>query len=385
MLEIIDTDQYKDDFNKSCKDEYCIKQGNYCKFNIKPEDKQQLQSTCMLMFKPIYNKERHKKEIFSYNEALKGHTYHDFSEIEDFIKVTEIDEITDVLKNASFKEYLLSIPRNFRFYIDIDNEPCYEAMFVENRAYLYENGSIGRKVKILYCYLSSDNKKHKRKPKVNQRIEKVRTHNFTLDKDMNHISSYPIKKLSKVSNDPFCFFDRYGSVRNIQLLKGANNHVSRGHDVVNKNVLFTLYHKDSHKYSQIQMVVHYCEKCRNYFDFYDSFIAQLKQEKIDYRDLLVNYFDDNNRSIKFGELNMREYSKLRLFGYSVDANKLNDDKRHALLRKIIEERFMSPVEIKNHLEFLIRYQGKRISRIHAKDIWIKDIQYINDLLRIGIK
>ena len=238
------------------------------------------------MFRPIYRKVHHKRESFSYNEALTGHTYHDFSEIADFIKVNEVKETTKVLANTSFKEHLLSMPQNQSFYIDVADEPFCKAVFTDNKAYVYEDGSIGREVKILYFY-PSDNKSRtkqnhttkqvKRTRKSRQNFEKARTHIYTVPKSMENknagainglsqISSYltherkitkpsSIRRLSQISSDPFYFFDQKESIRNIQLIKGQNNHVSRGHNVVNKKVLFTKYHKDTHKYSQVEILI----------------------------------------------------------------------------------------------------------------------------------
>lgn len=385
MEKIIITDQYANQFNKNYKDQYFVKQDNFCKFVIDADDQAQLRETNILLFKPIYKEVHHKKETFSYNEALSGHTFHDFSEIADFIKVNEIDEVSTVLENDSFKKYLLSMPQNHNFYIDIGKEPFCEAIFPENKAYVYDDGSIGRKVEILYFYPPFNKCKIKQNRKMKSKKEKVRTHNFILEKNFSNNDFYPIRRLSKTSNNPFYFFDQCESIKNIQLIKGPNNHVSKGHSVENRKVLLTLCLKETNKYSQVEMVVHYCEKCKVYFDFYDSFIAQLKRVKIDYRDLLVNYFDKYNKPIKFEDFNMRDYSKLRMFGYSVGNNGLRDNQRHRLLKKIIEDGFMSPVEIKNHLEFLIRYQGKRKSMEKANESWLNDIQYINNLIKTGIR
>lgn len=156
MEEIIYTDQLIDKFNKNCRDQYCgIVLSKIIIVYLK--DRMLLRNTNILLFRPIYRKAHHKRESFSYNEALTEHTYHDFSEIADFIKVNEVKETTKVLANTSFKEHLLSMPQNQSFYIDVADEPFCKAVFTDNKAYVYEDGSIGREVKILYFY-PSDNK-----------------------------------------------------------------------------------------------------------------------------------------------------------------------------------------------------------------------------------
>lgn len=87
------------------------------------------------------------------------------------------------------------MPQNQSFYIDVADEPFCKAVFTDNKAYVYEDGSIGREVKILYFY-PSDNKSRtkqnhttkqvKRTRKSRQNFEKARTYIYTVPKSMEN-------------------------------------------------------------------------------------------------------------------------------------------------------------------------------------------------------
>lgn len=78
----------------------------------------------------------------------------------------------------------------------------------------------------------------------------------------------------------------------------------------------------------------------------------------------INYFaasfeSETGQPIVFKQMDLREFSKLKLFGYSVGANGLNTGARHELLDFILKNHLMTASEIKSQLQFNIRFIGKK--------------------------
>lgn len=203
-----------------------------------------------------------------------------------------------------------------------------------------------------------------------------------VSKETNKIFALNNSKIIKIiSTNKKCIMDVHYEntiISKLQLIRGANNHVTKGHLITDKIVGLLYYTKDS--IQLIEIVIHYCEKCDKYFDFENSFNEQMKQHNLIGSQLMVNCYDDNNFLI--GEnLKLREFSKLKMYGYSVSEHGLSDNKRKELLMYLIRNKILSTSEIKQHLEFLITYNGKKRHNKNAVVKWRDDISFINNYIK----
>lgn len=85
----------------------------------------------------------------------------------------------------------------------------------------------------------------------------------------------------------------------LQLIKGSNNHCSKNHTVRCKAIEIIFYDHKQHCFNTYTIAVQYCEKCKRYFDFYNSFTSQLKMYHIPTNALHINCYDQHHRKIKY--------------------------------------------------------------------------------------
>lgn len=288
-----------------------------------------------------------------------------------FIPVGSIDNA----KNRRFLKYMLGLPVFAHFDIAVRGGKRYRAQFVDAFAYQYESGKTTRAIRFTIKEREKndilDNKKK-------SNLLNFQTENFTLSENRTRIIPKEIDRFS--TSDPFYLFEQKGALKTIQLLRGSNNHVSRHHRVENRKVYLVRYVSKTKKYEGLSFLVQYCRDCNVYFDFYNSFMSQLKKRGIKFGSLMLKYTDERGKEIEFSEINLREYSKLNMFGYSVSVNGLTKLQRQRLIKKLIHEHYMSPAEIKNRLDFLIRFQGSKINMANAKECWLEDLLFVNELV-----
>jgi len=180
--------------------------------------------------------------------------------------------------------------------------------------------------------------------------------------------------------DVFRCFDLTKAIKEIQLIRSMRNHVTLGHTIENKTASLVYYDFKEKKYVGLKVVLHYCVNCHQYFDFYESFIGQLRKNGIKKSGLILRFFDDHLYDISFDSVALREHSKLNLFGYKVGFSGLEKAERQNLLEYLIRERYMAPEEIKNHLEFLIDFRGNAQNMEYSKMCWKEDIDYVNEVI-----
>lgn len=131
--------------------------------------------------------------------------------------------------------------------------------------------------------------------------------------------------------------------------------------------------------SIVEFVAHYYSRCKKYFDFEESFILQLQEHNLKANRFLTRFEDRLSNPIEFENDKLNEYSKLRLFGYHVGANGLSNNARHELLNFLLTKGLMTAPEIKNMLQFYIRFNGKKkIDMNESISDWKSDIKYVND-------
>lgn len=169
------------------------------------------------------------------------------------------------------------------------------------------------------------------------------------------------------------------TIYELQLIRSSNNHVTKHHQYQEKIVNFG-YFENGVLY-RIKMLVYYCEDCDITFDFYESFLSQMASAKIKLNNLILTFTDENYDPIIFPQMELREYSMLKLFGYSVGYTGQTERKRHEILRFILDNKIMDSAEIKNYIEYFIRYNGKRNNMDLARIEWKSDIKFINDYIK----
>lgn len=125
--------------------------------------------------------------------------------------------------------------------------------------------------------------------------------------------------------------------------------------------------------------LHYCSKCKQYFDFSNSFYNQLSNLKMSRNDVYAILINDKNKEIHHESTNLKlnEESRLKILGYS---SKLSTRFRQKMLKDFAFHNLLSISEMKSILEFLIRFVGSQDRMSKSRDIWEDDIKFLNRLI-----
>ena len=197
-------------------------------------------------------------------------------------------------------------------------------------------------------------------------------------------SFYVLRKKVTVQNSSYADVRRIpGLVYKIQLIGSSNNHATKTHPV--KDVVVKLAYKNpkSKTFDIVSIPMHYCSRCDKYFDMKQSFLQTLLKYNLDINYFAASFESEIGHPIVFKQMDLREFSKLKLFGYSVGANGLSTGARHELLDFILKIHLMTASEIKSQLQFNIRFIGKKAHMDDAVGDWKMDIDYINEYIRTG--
>ena len=174
-----------------------------------------------------------------------------------------------------------------------------------------------------------------------------------------------------------------GLVYKIQLIGSSNNHATRIHPVENVVVKLAYRNPKSKMFDIVSIPMHYCSRCDKYFDMKQSFLQTLQKYNLDINYFAASFESETGHPIVFKQMDLREFSKLKLFGYSVGANGLSTGARHELLDFILKNHLMTASEIKSQLQFNIRFIGKKAHMDDAVGDWEKDIDYVNNYISSG--
>lgn len=174
-----------------------------------------------------------------------------------------------------------------------------------------------------------------------------------------------------------------GIVYKVQLIGSSNNHATKFHPV--QDVVVNLAYKNpkSKTFDIVRIPMHYCTHCKKYFDIKQSFIRTIERQGLNINYFATSFESETGHPIVFKQMDLREFSKLKLFGYSVGANGLSTGARHELLDFILKNHLMTASEIKSQLQFNIRFIGKKAHMDDAVGDWGKDIDYINEYISSG--
>ena len=197
-------------------------------------------------------------------------------------------------------------------------------------------------------------------------------------------SCYVLQKKVTVQNTSYTDVRRIpGLVYKIQLIGSSNNHATRIHPVEDVVVKLAYKNPKSKTFDIVSIPMHYCSRCDKYFDMKQSFIQTLNRYNLDINYFAASFESETGQPIVFKQMDLREFSKLKLFGYSVGANGLSTGARHELLDFILKNHLMTVSEIKSQLQFNIRFIGKKAHMDDAVGDWEKDIDYINEYISSG--
>lgn len=253
-------------------------------------------------------------------------------------------------------------------------------------AVMFPRSEFERKLK---CIVSSQQRgsieqvKSSRINETNQKSNKVLNSTFkSLDKEPNRLVKQRniYNHLSDIIGDKELIF-------NLQLIDSANNHVTRLHKIENR-VVKIIYRTNNNLYKVFQYKCHYCLECHCYFDFYQSFLTQLKRNNITMSNLMVRIdkvLDDNSSLKKIDSRNLfdefNNESLLHAMGYRVGYSGLAWCERKKLLDILIEHEIMTIYEIKSTISNNIRMFSGRHGYEMAVTEWKEDINYLNDKIK----
>jgi hypothetical protein len=167
----------------------------------------------------------------------------------------------------------------------------------------------------------------------------------------------------------------------LMILRGHDTH--KGHKVLDE-VKYLKYLSKSFVPTTVPITVHYCCDCRNYFDFEESFIRQIRQYHIHGRSILTKLLNYRQDIYKFPDeysdmasISFNDASPLSYFGYHVGEHGRTRSERQKILVAIIENKIMTVTAIKSLLQQFIHYNGARKNMDKAIADWKEDIDFLN--------
>lgn len=379
MDKTIDTTPYVQRFQSSYNYDYYQKHNKNCIF-ILSSSYELSSDRHMLLFVPQYKMVHNEYKIWKYNEDMYGKRLHSISDLSKYIQYEKKDITQRVVDNKRYLDCLLSVPKGFEFEVYYKQVRYYKVKFTEQKAYVFNDGKIGRRISIIKVFAEKILKDKVLENNASSK-EVQADSTYKAYSEISFDKKQKVKVYKTKRRDPFYYFDAEQALKSIQLIRGNHNHITRKHKIEDRTVSLVLYHRKEKQYSKIDIAVHFCKTCDTYFDFYDSFKCQLEQNRIQMQDLVLNCYDGSGKTIHMNTNALNEQSKLKMFGYQVGQNGLSDRRRHELLKRLINGNYLSASEIKQFLEFYINFNGKRKNMVYAKKCWKQDIDYVNQLIK----
>ena len=186
-----------------------------------------------------------------------------------------------------------------------------------------------------------------------------------------------IRSLNKVYVNIYDAFINHDCIGKLQIISPGYNHATGTHKNDVEDVFFNLvYEKKNSLYGIIRIKGYYCHTCNFYFDFEESFKQQLRILGVDSNQIILDYynykFEHLDGKLKLAIGNLADKSILGRFGYSITKS---EEQRHSIIDLVLEKKYSTKAELVNLLSWLIKFNGVR--SLNAKNIWQKDIMYIN--------
>lgn len=151
----------------------------------------------------------------------------------------------------------------------------------------------------------------------------------------------------------------------VVIYKSINNSCKKNHSASVKQIPLELKNAKT-GYPQ-SVYGFYCEKCSKKFITFEAITKYTYKYYIpQFKCILSNEFSGD----------LREVSMLKMYGYTAQAGALSDRQRRAIIDFVIDYKIMSPMDVINLLEFLIKLNGNMRNKQDACEIWHSDIQYV---------
>ncbi len=112
----------------------------------------------------------------------------------------------------------------------------------------------------------------------------------------NKVQEGEILKIIKTSRKDIRSLDNI--IYKFQLVGSTYNHYSADHNVINKTINLAYVDNDG-TISIVELVAHYCSRCKKYFDFEESFILQLQEHNLKANRFLTRFEDRLSNPIEF--------------------------------------------------------------------------------------
>lgn len=193
------------------------------------------------------------------------------------------------------------------------------------------------------------------------------------------IKEKPTKKISRLThnNEQNVYF-----IDELQIIDSNNNHVTKKHKVVHRT--FNIRVRES-KYELSSMLInyegHYCQQCKKYFDFKNSFILQMNEKKIPITKIETRLVNDFGKKIAPDQIRFDFYnheSVLHSYGYKVGKTGKTTLERHSIIRKVIIENILSVSEVKFILSRNISQFKNNNRYTDSINAWKEDLKFIDD-------
>ena len=110
----------------------------------------------------------------------------------------------------------------------------------------------------------------------------------------------------------------------------------------------------------------YCKKCNKKFVTVEAITKYTSKCYVPQFKCNLQEFDSD----------LKQISKLKLYGYSVQEGVLSIKQRHAIIDFVLDYKIMTPSEVISLLEFNIKFHGPKKVMQEACEKWHDDIQYI---------
>lgn len=148
----------------------------------------------------------------------------------------------------------------------------------------------------------------------------------------------------------------YSNLNNIKC-KDSDNHDS-------EPVTITTVNKDG---KTVSFNSFQCKKCLKIYSDFDT--AKKAFENLNYPLIKIVMLNE-------GELRLKEFSELSIYGYNVRENIYTDQQRHDLLATLMFNDILSKEKILTILQWLIKFNGKNSNCTEAVVKWKKDFSFV---------
>lgn len=168
-----------------------------------------------------------------------------------------------------------------------------------------------------------------------------------------------------------------GTIELIERVPGANRH--NKHKFDSNGVVRKFAYKTKTGFNIIELCVFYCETCGKYFDYIESYKAQLGNANIDIETIAAKHVKPSGEVIHFGQIfDWSKESVLKKFGYSVGYGGPKKHIRQRILSFLISSEIMTLKEVKQYLEMFININGRKSGNEAAKADWENDLKFVNE-------